>query len=180
MIESLGKAAKSALSVVAPVAASMFGGPLAGTAVTAVLKGLGLSPETSKEELEATLLQASPETLLKLKEMEAQLTKDLATLNIDLERIHAEDRHSARRREVETQDWTPRLIAFLVIGLYMSITYIIFVGHTIHEDMEIYAMRSLGTMDAILGMVIAYYFGSTARSKEKDKIIDHLTSKNGQ
>lgn len=175
------KSAGGILATIAPTVASMLGGPLAGMATNALLQGFGLAPETSKDDLMKAIAGATPEQLLKLKEVEAQLLVDLKKLDVDVLRIDAGDRDSARRREVETKDWTPRLIAGLVLSVYVGIQYFIFAGHSVDPVMRDFAMRGLGTLDAAITMVLAYYFGSSSGSRNKDAVITNLSNgKNGK
>ena len=46
----------------------------------------------------------------------AGLTKALAAVDVDLERIAAGDRDSARRRAVDLHDYTPNALALLLLG----------------------------------------------------------------
>ncbi|MGH8700063.1 MAG: hypothetical protein ACREVR_02650 [Burkholderiales bacterium] len=88
-------------------------------------------------------------------------------LQVDLERVAAEDRASARSREALLKDWAPKVLAVLVIAGYAGATgYIL--THVIVPEMESLVMRTLGVLDAALGMVSAYYFGSSAGSKKTD------------
>lgn len=174
------KAAGGILAALAPTVATVLGGPLAGMATTAMIGALGLTPDASKDDIMKAIAGATPEQLLKLKEVEAKLIIDLKTLDVDITRIDAADRDSARKREMATNDWTPRLIAGLIIGLFVGVQYFIFTGHDLDADMRDFAMRSLGTLDASLAMILAYYFGSSAGSRNKDAQIATLVNGNGK
>jgi hypothetical protein len=172
------KTAGGILATLAPTVASVLGGPLAGMATTALISGLGLSPTASSEEIMKAVAGATPEQLIKLKEVESQLILDLKKLDVDVARIDAGDRDSARKREISIADYTPRIIAGLVISAWIAIQYFIFAGHIIEPTMRDFAMRALGTMDAALTMILAYYFGSSSGSRAKDTQIATLV-KNG-
>lgn len=177
------KAAGGILATLAPTAASMLGGPFAGMATAGLLKALDLTPDTSHDDLMRAVVGATPEQLLKLKELDNQLILDMRKLDVDLEKISAEDRDSARKREIATGDWTPRIIAALIIGAWGVINYYIFSGHILPPEMMNIAMRSMGTLDAALGLILGYYFGSSAGSKAKNDqiamMVDHA-AKNGK
>jgi hypothetical protein len=43
--------------------------------------------------------------------------------------------------------------------------------HIVPPDMRDIVLRSMGTLDMFLGMVLTYYFGSSAGSAKKDAIM---------
>jgi hypothetical protein len=176
------KSAGGILATLAPTVASMLGGPLAGMATTALIQGLGLAPDASHEDIMKSIAGATPEQLLKLKEVEAQLTLDLKKLDVDLAKVQSDnlkidagDRDSARKREMEVKDYTPRILATLILSLYIGINYFIWSGHLIDPSMRDIVMRSLGTLDASVGLILGYYFGSSSGSRAKDAQISTLT-----
>jgi hypothetical protein len=174
------KAAGGILATLAPTVATVLGGPLAGMATTALVGALGLEPTATSDEIMKAVAGATPEQLIKLKEVEAQLILDLKKLDVDVMRIDASDRDSARKREMTTLDYTPRIIAGLIISLYIGVQYFIFAGHSVDDSMMQIALRSLGTLDAAVTMVLAYYFGSSAGSRNKDNQIATLVNGNGK
>ncbi len=184
------KSAGGILATLAPTVATMLGGPLAGVATNALIQGLGLAPDASHEDIMKAVASATPEQLLKLKEIEANLAVQLKTLDVRLEELKVEDRKtdagdrdSARKREVATQDWTPRILAALVLSLYVGIQYYIWSGHVIDPSMRDIVMRSLGTLDAAVGLVLGYYFGSSSGSAAKNQqisnMVDVVSNQNG-
>jgi len=175
--EKLGSGAMSTLATVAPMAASAFGGPLAGVAAQKVIGALGLSPDTTKTELEAAIVAATPDQLLAIKKAEQEFIADMKRLDIDVIKIQAADRASARDREVKTGDsWTPRVIAGIIIGLYCYVQWFLLSGIVDHS-MEAFVLRSLGTLDAAVGMILGYYFGSSVGSAQKNEILAKKESK---
>lgn len=171
------KQAGGVLAAIAPTVATVMGGPLAGMATTAIIGALGLAPDASKEQVMQAIAAATPEQLIKLKEVEAQLILDLKRLDVDLVKVSADNTKDARAREVATKDWTPRLIAFLIVGLYIGVqAYVL--GYVIPEGSLNIVMRSLGTLDAALGLVLGYYFGSSVGSANKtDQITTMINDK---
>jgi hypothetical protein len=101
---------KSILGALAPTVATALGGPLGGMAVKMVADKLGISDAT-QEAVEMALTKATPEDLAKLKECEAQFKIEMKKLDIDLVRIAAEDRSSARARQAALKDSTPTILA---------------------------------------------------------------------
>ena len=160
------------LKEIAPTAATLLGGPLAGMAVDAIGKAVGLSDATKdqvKEVLTSGTLNA--EQMAAIKQAEAELVLKVKQLDIDMEKIHAGDRASARDMAAKTGDiWTPRIIAGVVFLVWGAVNWKLFNG-TISGDMRELVARALGTLDATLMAVIYYYFGSSAGSKEKTQTL---------
>ena len=156
------------LKTIAPTAATLLGGPLAGMAVDAIGKALGLSDAT-KDQVKDILTSGTvnAEQMAAIKQAEADLVLKVKQLDIDMEKIHAGDRASARDMAAKTGDvWTPRIIALVVFIVWGAVNWKLFNG-TISGDMRELVARALGTLDATLMAVIYYYFGSSAGSKEK-------------
>lgn len=158
---NLSETAKGLFRSLAPVAASFFGTPLAGLAVKSVLdKWLGgedgkpLDPK----QVERTLAALTPEQALALQKADQefalameQLGLKAEELKLEAERLAGADRASAREREVKTADWTPRILAGLIVLGYALVQWWI-LAHVIAPEMREIVMRSLGVLDAALGM----------------------------
>jgi hypothetical protein len=171
------KQAGGVLAALAPTVATVMGGPLAGMATTAVIGALGLAPDSSKEQVMQAIASATPEQLIKLKEVEAQLILDLKRLDVDLVKVSADNTKDARAREIATKDWTPRILAGLIIGLYIGVQFYL-LGYVLDDKQVNIVMRSLGTLDAAVGLVLGYYFGSSVGSANKtDQISTMINGK---
>ena len=156
------------LKTIAPTVASALGGPLAGMAVEAVGSALGLTDAT-KEKITDVLQSESmtAEQTAALKQAELDLKIKLKELDIDLEKVHAGDRNSAREMAAKTGDiWTPRIIAMVVFIVWAVVQYVVFTS-VIPEGMRELVARMLGTLDAVLMAVVYYYFGSSSGSAAK-------------
>jgi hypothetical protein len=53
-----------------------------------------------------------------------------------------------------------------VVGLYIGVQIAVF-NVVIDPSMRDFVMRSMGTLDAALGLVLGYYFGSSTGSAAK-------------
>lgn len=165
---------------VAPSIASAVGGPLAGMAVRTISEVLLGKPDGTEAELEEAASKATPEQLLALKKAEQEFTVRMRELDIDLERIGNSDRDSARSREVQTKDWMPRVLAFVVVGGFMLTVFLVLMGYV--EGMKDPLMATtvgtlIGFVSAKCEQVVAYYFGSSAGSKAKDEAMSHMVRK---
>lgn len=157
------------VGTVAPTIATALGGPLAGLAVGAIGKIFGLDA-ASEEQVANAIAGASPDDLLKLKQAEIEFKQRMAELDVDLERIAAGDRDSARQREAATHDWTPRLLAIVIVSGWLAVQYFLLM-HLVPTEMRDIIMRMLGVLDMALGAVLNYYFGSSASSAKKTELL---------
>jgi hypothetical protein len=137
-------------------------------AVTAIGNALGV-PEPTQESIQQALAGAKPEDLLKLKQADQQFVKDMKALDVDLEKIAAGDRDSARKREAVVGDKTTRNLAYLVVGAFVGVVITTLAGWSKVDS--VLAGALIGYLSAKAEQVIAYYFGSSAGSKGKDETI---------
>ena len=162
---------------VAPSIASAVGGPLAGMATKAISEALLGKPDGSEEELLQAAAKASPEQLLALKKAENDCALQMRELDIDLERIAGADRDSARNREIKTKDWTPKILAGgITVGYFGVLFYMLTHGLPTTGGSEAMLVM-LGTLGTAFGGVMAYYFGSSAGSKEKTEALNRMNHK---
>jgi hypothetical protein len=161
---------------VAPSIATAVGGPLAGMATRAISEALLGKPDGTEDELIDAAAKATPEQLLALKKAEQDFAVRMRELEIDLQRIDAADRSSAREREVKTGDWTPRVLAAAVtLGFFGVLGYMIAYGLPAQGGEALLVM--LGTLGTAWGAIVSYYFGSSAGSKEKTEAMNRMVRK---
>lgn len=156
------------LKTIAPTIATAMGGPLAGMAVDAIGNALGMKDAT-KEQVKDLLASGTltADQMASIKQADANLKVRMKELEIDMEKVHAGDRNSAREMATKTGDvWTPRLMAIVVFAVWGAVNYKLFNG-TINGDMRELVARALGTLDAVLMAVIYYYYGSSSSSAAK-------------
>ena len=159
---------------VAPSIARAVGGPLAGMATKAISEALLGKPDGSEEELLQAAAKATPEQLLALKKAENDFALQMRELDIDLERIAGADRDSARNREIKTRDWTPKILAAgITVGYFGVLFYMLTHGLPTTGGSEAMLVM-LGTLGTAFGGVMAYYFGSSAGSKEKTEALNRI------
>ena len=156
------------LKTIAPTIATAMGGPLAGMAVDAIGNALGMKDAT-KEQVKDLLASGTltSDQMASIKQADATLKVRMKELEIDMEKVHAGDRNSAREMAARTGDvWTPRVMALVVFFVWGAVNYKLFNG-TINSDMRELVARALGTLDAVLMAVIYYYYGSSSSSAAK-------------
>ena len=154
------------LSQVAPTIATALGGPLAGLAVTAVSKALGINEEDVTKTIESGKLTADQITQLKLAEIELQ--KQSQALGLNFETLAVEDRKSARDMQATTKSWVPGVLAIGITVGFFGILFSLMMGYATKSDELMIMLGSLGT--AWTG-IIGFYFGSSAGSQHKDDLL---------
>jgi len=162
------------VGAVAPTIASAIGGPIGGMAMQVIGNALGLGPDASERDVEKALKQATPEQLLALKVADNDFAIRMRELDIDLEKIAAGDRDSARKREAQVRDWMPRILAGVIVCGFMATVFMVLLG--VVEGMKDPLMATtvgtlIGFVSAKAEQVIAYYFGSSSSSQQKTAML---------
>ena len=155
---------KGTVAAVAPTIATALGGPLAGMAVSMLSKCLGVEP--NEQVVRDLVTVADPDTMAKVKIAEMHFKLKLQELDVSLEDIAARDRDSARRRETILRDYTPTILAWMIIVGYLATNYYIMTG-SYSEGAKELILRSLGALDAAVATVLGYYFGYSAHSNKR-------------
>jgi hypothetical protein len=158
------------LEQVAPTIATALGGPLAGLAVSAVSKALGVPQDDAKKMLDEAKLSA--EQIAQVKVAEIELQKQAQELGLDFEKLAVDDRKSARDMQSATRSWVPPVLAITVTVGFFGILLALMYGQVAKTDEVMIMLGSLGT--AWTG-VMAFYFGSSASSQNKDALLHQST-----
>jgi hypothetical protein len=105
---------------------------------------------------------------------EAKMADIEATLKTNLEKIAAEDRNSARQREMTVLDWTPRILAYMTTsGFFGILLLMLFASMPINDQTHDVLLVMLGSLGTAWTGVIAYYFGSSAGSAAKTVLLNN-------
>jgi hypothetical protein len=130
--------------------------------VTDVLKGVGILKD--------------PEAEAKVKEALGRLADQVAARANELEQIQANDRASARQREMAVKDRTPQVLAYgSLLGFFGILTALIFVEILPEAKDVLYVM--IGVLGTLVTGVVQYYFGSSSGSSSKSDTIQQLLNK---
>ena len=100
------------LRSIAPTIASALGGPLAGLAVDAVSKAIGIDPKDVNKTIADGKLTA--DQIAQIKTAELAMAARAQELGLDFEKLAVDDRKSAREMQVATQSWLPGAMAIMV------------------------------------------------------------------
>ncbi len=152
------------LGKVAPTIATMLGGPLAGTAVSALTQVLGLPSGSDKDSVLAAVANASPDQLLSIKQEDNRHAEAMAKLGLDAASLSAQDRDSARKREMAVGGrFTPALAMLVVAGFFVLVGFVIFSkNYSVDPTMATLVGGLLGYASAKADQVVSYYFGSSS------------------
>jgi len=151
---------------VAPTIATALGGPVAGMAVRAISTALFGHQDGSEDDIMAALANPNGDQLAALKKIDADFKIQMKSLDIDLERIAAGDRDSARQMQMTTRDWIPRVLAVgVTLGFFGIVAYILHYGLPPTGGEAL--LMLIGTLGTAWTGVMGFYFGSSAGSKQK-------------
>lgn len=160
---------KALLRTVAPALATAAGGPLAGIAVKTIGDALGLDNAT-EENVSAALQGASPDTLLKVKQADQDFAAKMKQMDIDLEKVNAGDRDSARKMQSDTKSKIPGLLAGLITFGFFGILIGLMAGWLKTGDSN-ELLILLGALATSWGAVVNFYYGSSAGSEAKNVLL---------
>ena len=155
---------------VAPTIATALGGPIAGMAVKALSGALFGHGDATQDDIMSALANPTGDQLAALKKIDADFKTQMKSLDIDLERIAAGDRDSARQMQMATKSWLPEVLAILVtVGFFGIIGYIIKYG--LPDSGQEALLLLLGSLGTAWTGVMAFYFGSSAGSQKKTEAL---------
>ena len=158
------------LEQIAPTIATALGGPLAGLAVEAVSKIIGVAPAETQKLLNDGKLTSDQIAQIKIAEIE--LKKQEQELGLNFAKLVANDRISARELQSNTKSWIPGTLAVFITTGFFSILLALMYGQVAKTDAIMIMLGALGT--AWTG-VIQFYFGSSASSQKKDELLYNST-----
>lgn len=154
---------KSIVKTVAPVLGTALGGPMAGAATKFIADKFLGNPEAKDEDIAQALATASPDQLIKLKELDNNFATEMRKLDVDVYNIDALDRNSARDREKTIKDHTPAILAYaLTVGFFATVWKLISDGVVSESDQYM-----LTIMSNLFLVALTYYFGSSNKDKSK-------------
>jgi hypothetical protein len=179
---------KTALAGIAPTLATMLGGPLAGTAVTALESAFGLTPGAGADAVTKVMqVGMSPDAIAAVRRADQEHEEKLKAMDIDVLRLNADhekamaevaaaNQDSARKANVAGGVQYPLFflsLLLLALGLGTE-AYVLFNGvpDNVHD---IVIGRILGLLDAVVMMVLGYWYGTTSGSSQKNELLAQST-----
>ena len=159
------------LAQIAPTIATALGGPLAGLAVSAVSKALGVSQDDAQEMLKTGKLDADQIAQIKLAELE--LKKQEQALGLNFEALAVDDRKSAREMQTSVKSHVPAVLSYGITVGFFGILWALMSGYAQANNEPLLIM--LGSLGTAWISVVAFWFGSTNSSQRKDQLIYNST-----
>ena len=158
------------LAQIAPTIATALGGPLAGMAVSAVSKAMGVKPEEVQNIIQSGKMDSAQ--VAALQQAELELKKQAQQMGLDFAKLSNEDRASARNMQTSVKSFIPPLLSILVtIGFFAILTGLMMQKFQSSEAL----MIMLGSLGTAWTGIIAFYFGSSAGSQAKDELLHKST-----
>ena len=168
---------KEILRNIAPVIGGAIGGPF-GLIATSVLKAdlLG-QKEASDEELEKAIVNASPETLAKIRKIDASFKVRMEELGVQKKQLHQQDRSNAREMAAKTTMLPQMIISGVYILAFAWVLHTVFTMTVTLTDTQLVIVNMLiGILSAGLIQIMNFWFGSSSGSKQKTT---HLSKAGG-
>lgn len=111
------------------------------------------------------MANATPDQLAEIKKVEADFKVSMKQLDVDLVKIAAEDRDSARRRHASVKDMTPTVLAIgTLLAFFGYVGAVTFMDHS--ADLGLINV-AVGWLGGSASAVISFYFGAS-NSPEKN------------
>ena len=163
------------LKTLAPLLGTALGGPLGGAAASFIADKLGIENKTIEavsEVLNSGKMTADQITQIKLAEID--FAKWGKQNNIDLEKVHADDRNSARQMFSVVRSKMPAILSIVVTSGYFGILIGMMLGTLKVTDSQALLIM-LGSLSTAWGMVMAFWFGTTSGSTTKTELLANST-----
>jgi len=160
------------LKSIAPTIATALGGPLAGMAVEAVSKAIGVDPSEVQNTINSGKMSA--DQIAALQQAELTLKARAQEMGLDFEKLAVADRASARQMQISTQSFIPPVLSIMVVVAWSAVQFFL-LTHVIEPTMRELIARVLGTLDGALMLVLSFYFGSSSGSQAKDTLLHQST-----
>ena len=147
---------------VAPTIATALGGPLAGTAASAIAEVLGVNSQDPRA-LEKAISQATPEQLTGIKKAELNFEARMKELDVDIFALETKDIQDARKRN--SKDWTARAIALGSVAMFAGYVFLVTLQPP-EANSEAIINLVLGYLGGMVSAVISFYFGASHKSDD--------------
>ena len=166
---------RSLIGQVAPVIGTALGGPLAGMAVKAVGDAIGLQNATP-DTVSVALANATPDQLAAIKKADQDFAAKMKELDINLEQIDASDRANARTMQTNLRSNVPAMLAGLITTGFFGILIGMLAGYLTSKDSPELNIL-IGALSTAWGMVVSFYYGSSAQSHIQTRILGEKANK---
>lgn len=173
---------KTAIASIAPTLATMLGGPLAGTAVTALETALGLSSGSGSDAITKVLQNGAmtPEAVAAIRSTDQKHAEIMGQQGIDLQKMNLDyqaamsagdvaDRDSARKLQIAQPSYWPGVLSAITTAALLGVIAARMSGMALPQDAT--TVQLIGSLTTGWGMCLAYWFGTTRGSSEKNALL---------
>lgn len=170
---------KNILKKVVPTLGAALGGPLAGVALAALGETLLGKTNATEKEIEEALAATTPETLIKLRELDQTFEAKMKSLDIDVYKLEVEDRASAR--QLYAVNYWPQIVlssAFL-FGYFITLILLLIGEIKVPPEWKDTFNVVFGVITANIPSIMSFWFGSSFGSKEKTAALQNSVPANG-
>jgi hypothetical protein len=170
----------SVVTNLAPTIASVIGGPLAGTAVTALEHVFGLTPgsndpvEQRQDTVAAAISTATPEQLAAIRKADQDFQVAMASLGFKdqeaLAALRVQDVEGARGMQTSTRSWVPPVLTlFITLGFFGLVAALMFANVPDANRAIFYSL--IGSLGTAWIATIHFWFGDTNSGNDKTAMI---------
>lgn len=164
----------------APTIATCVGGPLAGTAVTALEKVFGLTPGSNDTQTQRTdalasaIAGATPEQLANIRKADQDFQVQMASLGFKnkeaLAALSVQDVEGARDMQKNTRSWVPPVLTLAITaGFFGLVAAMMFCNIPDANKAIFYSL--VGSLGTAWLATIHFWFGDTNSSADKTAMI---------
>ena len=157
------------LMKLAPTVATALGGPLAGIAVSALSKVLGVDESKVNDILQSG--QMTGEQIAAIKIAELELKQKESDNGFKFAELDVRDRESARQMQIANKSLTPEVLSWIIVAATIGLEGWVLLNGLPAGAPDLVVGRILGTLDTAFAGVLAYWLGSTVSAKLKDATI---------
>ena len=161
---------KDLLKSLAPLLGTAIAGPLGGIAASFLADKLGIEAKTVEAVTEALSEgKMTPDQVAGIKAAEIEFAKFCKTHQIDLEKVHAADRDSARGMQMTSRSHVPAALTYLLTFGFFGVLTAMFTWPEIKESAPL--MYMLGSLNAAWTGACAFWMGTTSSSQNKNEML---------
>lgn len=179
MSKELWGGIKKLLAGIAPVLGNAILPGVGGVAGALLASVLGVNPD-DPAALNTALVNATPDQIIKIKELAAAHEEKLIELGVEHDRMYILDKQSARAREIAIVQATGKtdknlyvlawVIMFGFFGTIIGIIVLQILAPVVKVDSPTLSLL-LGSLSTDAGMVVGYFFGSSKSSQDKTSLL---------
>ena len=157
----------------APTIATALGGPLAGLGMSAIKEALNLPGDSTEDEIEAALAQATPADFLALKKQEQDFIKTMEELGIKRDELVYDDIADARAMRVATKDWTPAILTGISLVFFFTLAFAVLYNlEIVTGDSKDFAFYLFGVASGWVTQGMSFFLGSSKGSQRKTDMLN--------